>query len=110
MLADFVAGFVLLFFVGKVLRKILQENPRKILQILYNKNPRHISAEGPGRAKIWWKGGLFENIHVLEVLESTPEILEISQSVDNKGESDHCLELLEILEFLEIPKVKRPLS
>ena len=48
--ADLVAGFFLLIFVGKVPRKILQENPRQNPpQILYNKNPRHISAEGPGQ-------------------------------------------------------------
>ena len=39
-------GF-LLIFVGKSAQKILQENPGKILQNLYNKNPRHISSEGP---------------------------------------------------------------
>ena len=43
--ADFLAGFFLLIFVGKS----AQKNPQKILQILYNKNPRHISAEGPGQ-------------------------------------------------------------
>ena len=44
--ADFVAGLFLLIFVGKVpSRKI----PGKILQNLDNKNPRHISAEGPGQ-------------------------------------------------------------
>ena len=33
----------------KVPRKILQENPRQILQNLYNKNPRQNSAEGSGQ-------------------------------------------------------------
>ena len=48
--ADFVADIFLLVFVWKkVHRKILQEIPGKILQNLYNKNPRHISAEGPGQ-------------------------------------------------------------
>ena len=30
--------------------------------------------------------------------------------VENKGESDHVLENLEILEILQIPPVKRPLT
>ena len=41
------------------------------------------------------------------------EILENPQTVENKGESDHFLEILvnlEISEILEIPPVKRPLS
>ena len=41
------------------------------------------------------------------------EILGNPQTVENKGESDHFLEILEnfeILEILEIPPVKRPLS
>ena len=41
------------------------------------------------------------------------EILENPQTVENKGESDHFLEILEnseILEILEIPPAKRPLS
>ena len=41
------------FLWEKVPRKILQENPRqngaKTIQNLYNKNPRHMSAEGPGQ-------------------------------------------------------------
>ena len=47
--ADFVAGLFLLVLWEKVPRKILQENPGKILQNLHNKNPRHISAEGLGQ-------------------------------------------------------------
>ena len=43
--ADLVADFFPHFFGEKVPRKI----PGKILQILYNKIPRHISAEGPGQ-------------------------------------------------------------
>ena len=35
---------------------------------------------------------------------------EISQTVENKGEPDHFLENLEILEILEIPPAQRPLS
>ena len=39
----------LAFLWEKVLRKILQEDPWQILQNLYYKNPRYISAEGPGQ-------------------------------------------------------------
>ena len=50
--AGFFRGFVARFFSSslweKVPRKILQENPRQILQNFHNKNPRHISAEGAG--------------------------------------------------------------
>ena len=38
------------------------------------------------------------------------EILEKTQTLGNKGESDYSLEILEKLEILEIPSVKRPLS
>ena len=52
--AGFLRGFCRrifsLHFCGeKVPRKILQEIPGKILQILYDKNPRQLSAEGPGQ-------------------------------------------------------------
>ena len=51
--ADFFRGFCRRIcsprFCGKKCKTILQENPGKILQNLYNKNPRHISAEGPGQ-------------------------------------------------------------
>ena len=46
---DFVAEIFPKFGGEKVTRKILQENPWQILQSLYNKNPRQISAEGPGQ-------------------------------------------------------------
>ena len=39
----------LLIVVGKVPRKSSRKIPGKILQILQYKNPRHISAEGPGQ-------------------------------------------------------------
>ena len=45
--------------------------------------------------------------------EFSREILENPQTVENKEESDHFLETLEnseILEILEIPPVKKPLS
>ena len=50
--------------------------------------------------------GSFQNSPFLENLE-TPEILKNPQAVETKGESDHFLENVEILEILE---VKRPLS
>ena len=58
------------------------------------------------------KKGLLEkrssqNVH--SVLENF-EILEIPQHVENKGDSDHSLEIPESLEILEIPPVRRPLS
>ena len=47
---DFVAGFFLLIFVGKKCpEKSSRKIPGKILQNLYNKNPRQLSAEGPGQ-------------------------------------------------------------
>ena len=50
--ADFVAGFIFLIFVGKKCpEKSSRKIPGKILQNLNNKNPRHISAEGPGQQK-----------------------------------------------------------
>ena len=36
------------------------------------------------------------------------EFLDNSGIVENRGESDHLLEILEILEFLDIPPVKDP--
>ena len=52
------------------------------------------------------KRGLFRKVHFLEILENP-------QTVENKGKLDHFLEILEnleILDFLEIPPVKRRLS
>ena len=51
-----------------------------------------------GRKKgVFWKRGLFKSVHFLEILETLEnlEILETPQNVDNKGESDHFLEILE---------------
>ena len=64
-------------------------------------------------------GGLIWGLHraigiaTLEFLENLEilEYLENPQTVENKGESDHCLEILEnseVLDILEIPPVKRP--
>ena len=57
---------------------------------------------------VFWKRGLFKNVHFLEILENLEnlEILETPQSVENKGECDHFLEIPENLEILEIPPVK----
>ena len=57
---------------------------------------------------VFWKRGLFGKVHFLENSEIR-EILENPKTVENKGEADHCLEILENLEILEIPPVKRPL-
>ena len=64
---------------------------------------------------VFWKRGLFNKKHVLEILENLEnlEILENPKSVENRGESDHFLEIPENLEISEIPEVppaKRPLS
>ena len=56
-----------------------------------------------------WERGLFKNVVLLEILDSRDP-----QSAENKRESDHFLEkvenLVEMLEILEIPPVKRPVS
>ena len=64
---------------------------------------------------VFWRRGLFRKVRFLEILGNLeiPEILENPRTVENRGESDHVLEILEnllILEILEIPLVKRPLS
>ena len=41
---------------------------------------------------VFWKRGLFRKVHSLEI----PEILENPQTLEDKGESDHFLEILEI--------------
>ena len=47
---DFVAKFIVLISVGRSAQtKFSRKIPGKIPQSLYNKNPRHISAEGPGQ-------------------------------------------------------------
>ena len=61
----------------------------------------------PKKKGSFGKRGLLKNVRFREILENL-EILEISQSVGNEGESDHFLEKLEILESLEIPPAKRP--
>ena len=47
---------------------------------------------------VFWKRGLFRKVHFLEILENLEilEILENPQTVENKGESGHFLEILEI--------------
>ena len=46
---------------------------------------------------VFWKRGLFRKVHLLEILENLEilEFPEISQTVENKGDSDHFLEILE---------------
>ena len=51
---------------------------------------------------VFWKRGLFRKVHILEILENP-------QTLENKGEPDHLLKNLEILEIPEIHAVKRPL-
>ena len=47
---DFLAGFFLLIFVGKSAHKNPPgKSPAKSSKIYTNKNPRHISAEGPAQ-------------------------------------------------------------
>ena len=49
--------------------------------------------------------GSFRKVHLLEILEKEKglEFLENPRTVENPGESDHFLEILEIVEILEIP-------
>ena len=51
---------------------------------------------------VFWKGGLFKDVHLLEILEYSEmlKILERPQSVKNKGESDHPPDILENFEML----------
>ena len=52
---------------------------------------------GAEKGGLFGKGGLFRKVHFLEIPENL-EILEISenpQTAENKGESDHFLEILE---------------
>ena len=76
------------------------------------RTPQHESNLRSGSEKgVFWKRGLFRKVHenlVKEILG----ILENRQTLENKGESDHFLEILESLEILEIPEIlpaKRPL-
>ena len=47
--------------------------------------------------RVFWKRDLFRKVHFLEILENLEilEILENPYTVENKGESDHFLEILE---------------
>ena len=75
-IADFVAGFLSSF-----LWESSGKNPSKILQNLHNRNPRHISAKGPGQAnrtsrKVWeytWKPQTFLHQTSATSLEMTYE-------------------------------------
>ena len=81
------------------------------LFVLSDFNPDSGSEKG-----VFWKRGLFRNVHFLEILENL-EIREIFREPPDSGkqrDSDQnfleILENLEILEILEIPPVQRPLS
>ena len=63
---------------------------------------------GFGKRGLLEKGSFGKGVF-LEILENL-EILESPQTLENKRESDHFLEILEIFESLEIPPVKRPLD
>ena len=56
---------------------------------------------------VFWKG-VFSKMAIF--WRESLEILESLQSVENNGESDHLLEILQNVEVLGIPRVKRPLS
>ena len=66
-----------------------------------------VREKGSSGKGVFWKRGLFRKVHFLEILQNL-EILD--SSPENTGESDHCLEILEKFENLEIPPVQRPLS
>ena len=59
---------------------------------------------------VFWKRGLFRKVHFLEVLENLEilEILENCQTAENKGESDHSLEILEKLDWRQTHAPLRP--
>ena len=58
---------------------------------------------------VLWKRRLFRKVHCLEILEilETLEILAKPQTLKNKGEANHFLEILENLEILEILEMLR---
>ena len=61
---------------------------------------------------VFWKRGLFRKVHFLENFEIL-DFLENPQTVENKGDFHHFLEILEFLGISQIPEissVKRPLS
>ena len=103
-----VAGFFLLIFVGKKCpQKSSRKIPGKILENLYSKNPRHISAEGPGQELY-----IFQKAHSCDHLvcmmryaelsvpkggSRTPEVDSQTVSLDKAGEQDeHCGQVPEI--------------
>ena len=52
---------------------------------------------GFGKRFFFWKRGLFRKVHFLEILENLAslEILENPQTVQNKEQADHLLEILD---------------
>ena len=57
-----------------------------------------LGLESGSEKGVFWKRGLFRKVHFLEILENP-------QSVENEGESNHSLEILENLEILAIREV-----
>ena len=64
--------------------------------------------------RVFWKRGLFRKVHLLEIPDTLEvlEILDNPQTVGNKGESDHFLEILEnfVLRFTRPLFVMTPFS
>ena len=58
--------------------------------------PPKFASESGSEKGVFSERGLFIKVHFPENLENL-EILENLQTVENKGESDHFLEILEIL-------------
>ena len=56
---------------------------------------------------VFWKRGLFRKVHSLQTLENleTLEILKNALTVENKGQSDHFLEILQNQENQEISEI-----
>ena len=80
--ADFLAGFCLPQFCGKKCpEKSSRKIPGKILQNLHNKNPRHISAEGPGQ-------DLYRSLVFFETSLVSPESLARGPGDVNGGAHD----------------------
>ena len=59
---------------------------------------------------VFWKRGLFRKVLVLEILENLESrVFGEPQTAENKADSHHFLENVEILERLETSPVERPL-
>ena len=83
--------------------------------LFFGLGKRGLLEKGSFGKGVFWKRGLFRKVHFPEMLEKFRGSRDFREpeTVENKGESGHFLEILEtfeILEILEIPAVKRPLS